>query len=250
MTNTPKVALVTGGSSGIGKAIVEQYVREGIAVVIADVADAEGKELAQRLTDNGGKAEYIHCDVSSPEQNQQVVDYAMKTFGRLDYAVNNAGIGGEQNPTADYSIDGWKQVMDINLNGVFYGMKAQIPAMLSSGGGSIVNVSSILGAVAFAGAPAYTTSKHALLGLTKAAALDYGAQGIRINAVGPAFINTPMIQEVLDNPVIGPVLPSLHALGRIGEPHEVAELVCFLTSERASFMTGTYYPVDGGYLTR
>ena len=129
-------------------------------------------------------------------------------------------------------------------------MKAQINAMLKAGGGSIVNVSSILGAVAFAGAPAYTASKHALLGLTRAAALEYGTQSIRINAVGPAFINTPMIQGVLENPEVGPVLPTLHATGRIGEPEEVAELVCFLTSERASFMTGTYYPVDGGYLAR
>ena len=141
-------------------------------------------------------------------------------------------------------------MIDVNLSGPFYGMKAQIPAITASGGGAIVNIASILGAVAFAGAPAYTTAKHGLVGLTMAAALDHSAQGVRINAVGPAFIDTPMIKEVLANPEIGPMIAQLHPIGRIGSPEEVANLVVFLASAEASFMTGAYYPVDGGYLAR
>lgn len=245
-----RVAIVTGGASGIGKAVVEQYIREGIAVVIADVNDQAGETLTARLRDDKGTAVYVHCDVSSPEDNQRVVDVAMEQFGRLDYAVNNAGIGGESNPTGSYSLEGWHKVINVNLNGVFYGMHAQIPAMLKSGSGSIVNVSSILGAVAFAGAPAYVTAKHGLLGLTKVAALDHSAQGIRVNAVGPAFIETPLIAGITADPAQRDYLTSLHPIGRIGLPEEVAEVVCFLTSEKASFITGSYIPIDGGYLAR
>lgn len=245
-----RVAIVTGGASGIGKAVVEQYIRDGIAVVIADVNDVAGESLAAALRENNGKAVYVHCDVSLPEDNQRLVDTAMEQFGRLDYAVNNAGIGGEPNPTGSYSLEGWHKVINVNLNGVFYGMHAQIPAMLKSGSGSIVNVSSILGAVAFAGAPAYVTAKHGLVGLTKAAALDHSAQGIRVNAIGPGFIDTPLISSVMDDPAMGSVITSLHPIGRIGRSEEVAEAICFLTSERASFITGAYIPVDGGYLAR
>lgn len=245
-----RVAIVTGGASGIGKAVVEQYVREGIAVVIADLNDEAGEALAAGLQAENGKTVYVHCDVSKPEDNQKLVDVALEHFGRLDYAVNNAGIGGEPNPTGSYSLEGWHKVININLNGVFYGMHAQIPAMLRSGSGSIVNVSSILGAVAFPGAPAYVTAKHGLLGLTKAAALDHSAQGIRVNAVGPGFIETPLIAGIIADPVQNTYLTSLHPIGRLGRSEEVAELICFLTSERASFITGAYIPVDGGYLAR
>lgn len=245
-----RVAIVTGGASGIGKAVVEQYVRDGIAVVIADVNDEAGESLASSLRTNNGKALYVHCDVSLPEDNQRLVDTAVDQFGRLDYAVNNAGIGGEPNPTGSYSLEGWNKVINVNLNGVFYGMHAQIPAMLKSGSGSIVNVSSILGAVAFAGAPAYVTAKHGLVGLTKAAALDHSAQGIRVNSVGPGFIETPLIAEIIEDPAQRAYLTSLHPIGRLGRSEEVAELICFLTSERASFITGAYFPVDGGYLAR
>lgn len=244
------VAIVTGGASGIGKAVVEEYHRLGMAVIVADVQDDLGREFVATLNETGGKATFVHCDVSSPQEQQHVVDVAMKTYGRLDIAVNNAGIGGEANPTGSYSLDGWHKVININLNGVFFGMRAQIAAMITTGGGSIVNVSSILGAVGFPGAPAYVTAKHGLVGLTKAAALDHALQGIRVNAVGPGFIETPLIADIIEDPAQHTYLTSLHPMGRLGRPEEVAELICFLTSEKASFITGAYYPVDGGYLAR
>jgi NAD(P)-dependent dehydrogenase (short-subunit alcohol dehydrogenase family) len=179
-----------------------------------------------------------------------MVAKTMDTFGRLDFACNNAGIGGEQNLTADYSIEGWQSLLGVNLSGVFYGMKYQIPAMLKSGGGSIVNMASVLGKVAFASSPAYVAAKHGVIGLTKTAAIEYGQQGIRVNAVGPGFIKTPLISELEKDQATYDMLVSLHPIGRLGESEEVANLVIWLSSEEASFVTGAYIPVDGGYLAR
>jgi NAD(P)-dependent dehydrogenase (short-subunit alcohol dehydrogenase family) len=175
-----------------------------------------------------------------------MVDAAIQAFGRLDIAINNAGIGGESNPTGAYSIDGWRKVIDINLNSVFYCLRYEIPRMLESGGGAIVNMASILGAVGFANSPAYVAAKHGVVGLTKSAALEYAKQGIRINSVGPGFITTPLVAGGLDEATQA-ALSGLHALGRMGEPQEVANLVVFLCSDQASFLTGGYYLVDGGY---
>jgi NAD(P)-dependent dehydrogenase (short-subunit alcohol dehydrogenase family) len=175
-----------------------------------------------------------------------MVEDTVAAFGRLDYAVNNAGIGGAQANTGEYAIDDWLQVIDINLNGVFYCMRYEIPQMLENGGGAIVNISSILGTDAFEKTSAYTASKHGVVGLTKTAALEYAQKGIRVNSVGPAFINTPMVTEGFDDEALEQIM-ALHAMKRLGEPQEVADLVMFLCSDKASFMTGGYYLVDGGY---
>jgi NAD(P)-dependent dehydrogenase (short-subunit alcohol dehydrogenase family) len=245
-----RVALVTGAASGIGKAIAECYVRDGVAVVATDVVDDAGLDVVRHLTDRGGAAVYVHCDVADPASHRSAVQVALDRFGRLDYAVNNAGIAGASGPTADYDVASWQRVLDVNLSGVFHGLQAQIPAMLRNGGGAIVNVSSILGQVGYQGAPAYVAAKHGVVGLTRAAALDHAAQGIRVNAVGPAFIETPMIAGVTSNQAFHDIILAQHPVGRLGQPVEVAELVCFLTSDKASFMTGNYYAVDGGYLAR
>jgi NAD(P)-dependent dehydrogenase (short-subunit alcohol dehydrogenase family) len=175
-----------------------------------------------------------------------MVETAIRSYGRLDIVVNNAGIGGESNPTGSYTIAGWQKVIDINLNGVFYCMRYEIPRMLESGGGVIVNMTSILGTVGFANSPAYVAAKHGLVGLTKTAALEYATQGIRINSVAPGFIKTPLIDSSLDEATQA-AISSLHAMQRMGESQEVADLVVFLCSDQASFMTGGYYLVDGGY---
>lgn len=245
-----KVAVVTGAASGIGRTTTQFYARDGARVVVSDVDEDGGQETVRLIQEAGGDAVFIRTDVSNPDDCRAMVDLAMERYGRLDIAFNNAGIGGEANPTADYSIEGWQRVIGINLSGVFYCMKYEIEAMLKSGGGAIVNMSSILGKVAFANSVAYVTSKHGVIGMTKNAAVEYSQQGIRINAVGPAFIRTPLISGLEADEETRKMLVSLHPMGRLGETEEVAELVVWLSSDKASFVTGGYYPVDGGYLAR
>ncbi len=244
------VVIVTGAASGIGAAIARRFVQQGASVVLADIQDGPGQQLADELCHSGGKAIYVHCNVADPEHHTACVEAAMREYGRLDIAVNNAGIAGQGAPTAEFPIDEWRRVVDVNLSGVFYGMRAQLPVMLKQGKGSIIVVSSILGTVGFAGAPAYTASKHGLLGLVRAAALDHSSQGVRVNAVGPAFIDTPMISGVMQMPEIAGSVVARHPIGRIGTPEEVAAVVAFLGSDDASFVTGSYIPVDGGYLAQ
>ena len=247
-----KVALVTGAASGIGRAIALAYAGAGARVVVSDIVacTAGGEETVSLVRKAGGEAFFASADVSVPEQCTRLVERAVGTYGRLDIACNNAGIGGDLAPTADYPVDAWNRVIAVNLTGVFLCMRAQIPAMLKAGGGSIVNIASILGAVGFANAPAYTAAKHGVLGLTKAAAQEYGPQGVRVNAVGPAFIHTPMIERLETDPATLAGLVAMHPIGRLGRPEEVAALVVWLSSPAASFATGAYYPIDGGYLAR
>jgi NAD(P)-dependent dehydrogenase (short-subunit alcohol dehydrogenase family) len=243
-----KVALVTGGGSGIGRAVALAFSAKGAKVVVSDVQDSGGNETVQMIQNKGGEAAYFHCDVSKFKECEALINFVVEKFGAIHYACNNAGIAGEQNPTADYTIEGWQKVIDINLHGVFYCMKYEIEQMLKTGGGAIVNIGSILSKVGFAGAPAYVAAKHGVDGLTKNAALEYSALGIRINNVGPAFIKTPLL-SALDEPTLN-LLSTMHATNRLGEPEEVANIVVWACSDEASFVTGAYLPVDGGYLAR
>ena len=245
-----KVVLVTGAASGIGRAIALVAAREGAHLVLSDVDESAGQETLKEVHALGREALFAASDVGKAEDAQALVDQALVHFGQLDVACNNAGIGGASALVADYPLDAWEQVIKINLSGVFYGMKAQIPAMLKSGGGSIINMASILGMVGMATAPAYTAAKHGVVGLTQAGAIAYSAQGVRINAVGPGFIHTPMVHALEEDADLKAALIAAHPIGRLGLPEEVAELVVWLASSRASFVTGAYYPVDGGYLAR
>jgi NAD(P)-dependent dehydrogenase (short-subunit alcohol dehydrogenase family) len=245
-----KVAIVTGAASGIGRSAALLYAQHGARVVVSDIVEAGSGETVQMIKEGGGDALSVRADVTNPADCEALVRRTLDTFGRLDYACNNAGIGGEAAATADYSLEGWQRVININLNSVFYCMKYEIPAMLQSGNGAIVNMASVLGQVGFPTSPAYVAAKHGVVGLTKNAAAEYSAAGVRVNAVGPGFISTPLINALEEDQAANQMLISLHPIGRLGRPEEVAELVIWLSSDKASFVTGAYVPVDGGYLTR
>jgi NAD(P)-dependent dehydrogenase (short-subunit alcohol dehydrogenase family) len=246
-----KVALVTGGGSGIGRATALAFAREGAKVVIADRNVQRGEETISMIRGAGGTASFRRTDVSVAAEIEALVGYTMTTYGRLDLAFNNAGIEGDVKPLVDQTESNFDAVMDINVKGVWLSMKYEIPRMLEQGGGAIVNSSSVAGVVGFPGIGIYAASKHAVIGLTKTAALEYSAQGIRINAVSPGAIDTEMIDRLADGMNVKKNdLTTFHPIGRIGRVEEVAEAVLWLCSDRASFVTGHSLIIDGGFTAR
>lgn len=247
MAFADKVAIVTGGGSGIGEATAKELAAHGVKVVVTDIKLDAAQRVADEITAADGNAVAIHGDTANAEDSRKAVEFAVETYGKLNYAFNNAGIGGPPAPTGELDIDGWDTVVGINLNGVAYGLRYQIPAILEAGAsdGAIVNMASIHGTVAAPGNSAYTATKHAVVGLTKNAAAEYGPAGLRINAVGPGYIDTPLLAGAPSEVKEG--LVAKHPLGRLGRSEEIAKVVRFLLSDDASFVTGAYYLIDGGY---
>jgi NAD(P)-dependent dehydrogenase (short-subunit alcohol dehydrogenase family) len=249
-----KVAIVTGGSAGIGRATALAFAARGARVVVADVEEEGGRETVKMVERDGGEAVFVATDVSSPDDVERMVATAKERFGRLDIAFNNAGIEGDLAPLVEYSLDTWNRIVGINLTGVWLCMKHEIPLMLETGGGSIVNNASILGTVGMATAGPYTATKHGVIGLTRVAALENAEKGIRVNAVCPGFIETPMVMErgvhAGENQEVYDDLVGLHPVGRLGKSEEIADAVVWLCSDAASFMAGHPLIVDGGYVAR
>jgi NAD(P)-dependent dehydrogenase (short-subunit alcohol dehydrogenase family) len=241
-----RTAIVTGAGSGIGAAIARELAASGATLVLADLEEDHAKSVADEIAEQGGTVHVTRVDVADAEQVEAMIAFAGDRTGAVHHLVNNAGIGGPQAPTGEYPLDGWHKVIDVNLNGVFYGMRFGLPAIEKAGGGSVVNIASILGRVGFADVCAYVTAKHGLVGLTKTAAMEYAKRGIRVNSVGPGFIRTPLVESSLDAEALEGIA-GMHPLGRLGTCEEVASLVTYLLSDRASFVTGSYHLVDGGY---
>jgi NAD(P)-dependent dehydrogenase (short-subunit alcohol dehydrogenase family) len=248
---TGKVALVTGAGSGIGRATALAFARRGAHVAVADRTPPGGDETVEMIRAEGGSAIVVWADVAFDAQVEAMVAETVRAFGRLDFAFNNAGIEGMTADTHEYPEAEFDRVVAVNLKGVFLGMRHQIPAMLANGGGAIVNCSSIAGLVGFPGMAGYVASKHGVVGLTKTAALEYAQRGIRVNAVCPGVIHTPMVDRTFgDAEEANVMIDQMQPLGRVGQPEEIAQSVLWLCSDAASFLTGQAIAIDGGYVTR
>lgn len=247
-----KIGLVTGAGSGIGREVALLMARDGANVVVADVADDHGIETVKMIQRTGGGAAFVHADVSDPAQVEAMVKFAVDTYGGLHLAVNNAGIGGPAALMGDYPVDGWDKVIGVNLTGVFLCLRAELPVMAAGGGGSIVNISSILGFVGFGQSCAYVAAKHGVIGLTQNAALEYADKNVRVNSIHPGFIDTPLVAAggIEKGGDLWDFIASKHAMNRWGTAAEVATPVVWLLSDEASFVTGSQYVVDGGYLAQ
>src|SRR2546427_7021463 len=245
---TGKVAFMTGAANGIGRAAALAFAREGASVVVADISEEGNQETARLIKDLGGHALAVSCDVSRNEDVKAALDKAVEAFGHLDFALNNAGIEPRKPaPAADYDLEEWNRIIDIDLRGVFLCMKYEIPLMLKQGGGAIVNTSSGAGVIGIKGSPAYTAAKHGVIGLTRAAALDYAAQNIRVNTVCPGYIDTPMMARFTGGTAEGRArVISEEPIGRMGRPEEIANAVLWLCSDAAAFVVGHAMVVDGG----
>ena len=241
-----KVVLVTGGGSGIGEACCRRFADEGASVAVLDFDAANGERVAASLRKAGSDAAFFICDVTDASAVELAVADVVRRFGRLDVAVNNAGIAGALHPITEYPVETWNRVIATNLSGVFHGLRAQIPVMVKQGGGAIVNLASLMGTVGYPGIAAYVAAKHGVLGLTKVAALEWGAHKVRVNAVAPSWIKTPLTMGALPEEA-WQGLADMHALKRCAEPSEIASLVVFLGSDDASYLTGATYLADGGY---
>jgi NAD(P)-dependent dehydrogenase (short-subunit alcohol dehydrogenase family) len=246
-----KVALVTGGSFGIGRATAVAFAKRGAKVVVADWMEDKENETIKLIKNAGSDGLFVQCDVSSSTEVGNMIEKAIARFGRLDYAFNNAGIEGATANTHECTEENWDKVVGINLKGIWLCMKNEIRCMLKQGKGMIVNCASVAGLIGFPGLPAYVVSKHGVVGLTKTAALEYAKQGIRINAVCPGVIKTPMIDRVTGkDKEVEKQYTEMEPVGRMGNPEEVAEAVVWLCSDPASFVTGIAMPVDGGWIAK
>ncbi len=242
-----KIALITGGGSGIGRAASVAFARAGAKAVIGDVVAEGGNRTVELIKDTGGEAIFVHTDVTVGREVERLVKAAVDTYGGLDCAYNNAGIEGAQAGIVDCTEEEWQRVIAVDLTGVWLCLKHEIPAMIKRGGGSIVNTSSVMGLVGAPSIPAYIASKHGVAGLTKAAALEFAKSGIRVNAVCPGAIRTPMIERILAAGTTEASLAAPQAIPRLGRPEEIAAAVVWLCSDAASFVTGVTMPVDGGW---